>query len=107
MINKRKIARTINTKFSGQSENEITLTYDAGESKDEAAAKKDLLMFFRRIKYLRKKEGLPNTSYSAVTDKASGRVHHHIQVQGLSVEKAKELWPHGAVQLSKKVISSV
>lgn len=96
---KRKLARWINANF-GKGDLFLTLTY-AGEAPEEEQAKRELVNFFRRVKYYRKKTGLPDIKYIAVTESENKRVHHHVIMSSMSMDIITELWRAGKVIISK------
>lgn len=64
---------------------------------DEEAAR-ELTNFLRRVKRYRKKKGLPDLKYIAVTEKGkkNSRYHHHLIINGgLSPQEIVELWGRG------------
>ena len=65
---------------------------------DDEAALKELRNFIRRLKRFRKKSGLPELKYIAVTEKGkkSGRYHHHLVISGgVELRDLKKLWGRG------------
>lgn len=80
----------------------LDLTYDNYNLpiSDEQASR-ELTNFLRRIKRYRKKKGLSDLKYIAVTEKGkrSGRYHHHLIINGgLSPQEISELWDRGYVR---------
>lgn len=98
---KRKLARWINTNF-GKGDLFLTLTY-AGEAPEEDQAKRELVNFFRRVKYYRKKNELPDLKYIAVTEYGSekNRIHHHVIMSSMSMDIINDLWRAGKVIISR------
>lgn len=93
----KKLCRLINTNF-GKDDLFITLTHAVLISVDEA--KKELGKYLRKIRDHRRKAGLPELKYIAVTESDGKRVHHHIVMSGLPLEDAIKKWNHGRVILS-------
>ena len=59
--------------------------------------------FLRRLKYHRKKQGLPDLKYIAVTEigKKGGREHHHIIMNGgVSINALNDIWSKGIVTIN-------
>lgn len=94
----RKLIRLLNTNFTKR-DIRFDLTY-----KDELCpctpedAQREMQNFLRRVKRYRKKNGLPDLKYVAVTEigKRNGRVHHHIVMNGgIDVTELAEIWGRG------------
>lgn len=96
---KRKLARIINANF-GKGDLFVTLTY-AGDVPDEEQARKNLVNFFRRVKYYRKKNGLPDLKYVGVTESENKRIHHHVIMSAMSLDTITDLWGAGKVIVSR------
>ncbi|MCX7858393.1 MAG: hypothetical protein N2513_10535, partial [Deltaproteobacteria bacterium] len=96
---KRKVARLINANFK-KGDIFLTLTY-AGEVPDEEKAKKDLVNFLRRVKYYRKKQGMPEVKYIAVTESEDKRIHHHVIMTAMSMDIMCGLWESGKAIISR------
>jgi len=96
---KRKVAREINANFK-KGDLFITLTHD-GEIPSLEDAKKALVNFFRRIKYFRKKNNLPDVKYIAVTESDEKRVHHHIIMSNMSMDIVNDTWNKGRTLASR------
>lgn len=80
----------------------LDATYDPKHHpvNDEQAAR-ELTNFLDRVKRRRKKKGLPDLKYIAVTEKGkrNGRYHHHLIINGgLSPQEIVELWGRGYVR---------
>ncbi len=90
-----KFFRLVHANFTAE-DVALHLTYDnAPDTLDEA--RKDIQNFFRRIKYIRRKEGLPELKYVYKTEKSrTGRIHHHVIMSGgLSRDLVEEKWGKG------------
>lgn len=74
----------------------ITLTYE-DEPPKKLSARRNLINFIRRLKYLTKKYGLPDLEYMAITDIDTGKPHHHIIMSQLPVEMIRKFWTYGNV----------
>lgn len=96
---KKKLARWINANF-GKGDLFLTLTY-SGQAPEEDQARKDLVNFFRRVKYFRKKNGLPDIKYIAVTESENKRVHHHVIMSAMSMDIITDLWGAGKAIMSR------
>ncbi len=102
---KKKLIRLINTNFT---DNDLIghLTYDKvhlPKTPDEAY--KNLVNYMKRIKRYRKKHGLSDLKYIAVTEyheanpkdkRTRVRIHHHIAMSGMNREMAEQIWGKGA-----------
>lgn len=93
-----KLIRLLNANFAGD-DLEIHLTYAAGNlpGTDEEA-RRDVQNFLRRVKRKRKKDGLPEMKYIAVTEGEAGgrRLHHHITMTGgIGRTELEEMWGFG------------
>ncbi len=82
----------------GTNDISITLTY-TDETIDNRAAKKNLMNFIRRIRFLRKKNGLSDLKYLAVTE--TEKPQHHIITHEISQDIISKLWPFGRNQVNK------
>lgn len=94
----RKLIRLLNTNFT-KKDIRFDLTYDNDNypslPKD---AQREMQNFIRRVKRYRKKQGLPELKYVAVTEigKKSGRLHHHIVMSGgIDIIDLAEIWGKG------------
>lgn len=96
---KRKLARWINANF-GKGDIFLTLTY-SGEAPEEDQARKDLVNFFRRVKYYRKKNGMSDIKYIAVTESDNKRIHHHVIMSAMSMDIITDLWGAGKAIISR------
>lgn len=80
----------------------VDLTYDSKHLPvDDESAARELANFFRRVKRYRKREGLSELKYIAVTEKGkrTGRYHHHLIISGgLSPQEIIMLWGKGYVR---------
>lgn len=96
---KKRMIRYINVNFSA---NDIwlTLTYRGWEvPKDEKQAYKDIKNFIERIKYKRKKKGLPQLKYIYVIEWKEERCHHHLIISGgLDRDEVEACWTKGRKQ---------
>ncbi len=94
----RKLIRLLNTNFTSR-DIRFDLTYNADhlpESPEDA--QREMQNFLRRVKRFRKKQGLPELKYVAVTEvgKRTGRIHHHIIMSGgVDVSDLSALWGRG------------
>lgn len=93
--------RIVHANFTPQ-DIRLDATYDPKHhpASDEQAAR-ELTNFLRRVKRYRKKKGLPDLKYIAVTEKGkkNGRYHHHLIINGgLSPQEIVELWGRGYVR---------
>lgn len=95
-----KLVRLANANFTDH-DLKIELTYSATHlPQSDEEAEKELRNFLRRVKRYRKKNGLPDLKYIAVTEKGkrSGRYHHHLIMNGdISVFELVQLWGLGIV----------
>ena len=92
----RKLIRLLNTNFT-EDDIRFDLTYEVEPSSLEAALN-ELRNFFRRLKRYRKRAGLEDLKYVAVTEvgNKSGRIHHHIVMNGgVSINKLAKIWGKG------------
>lgn len=94
----KKLMRLLNTNFNGKAGDQfVTLTY--AKPVDEATAKREVINFFRRVKYYRKGRGLPEAKYITITEN-QGQWHHHVIMNNLPVETIAKLWGRGRVTVS-------
>ncbi len=72
----------------------VTLTYK-GKEPSPAEAKRQLDKYIRRIRDWRRKNGLSELKYIAVTEYRGGeRVHHHIIMSAMSSDVARRIWQY-------------
>lgn len=95
-----KLIRIANANFTPR-DYKVELTYSKEHlpQSDEEAAR-ELTNFLRRVKRYRKKHGLSDLKFIAVTEKGkrSGRYHHHLIMSGdISVFDLVQLWGKGIV----------
>ncbi len=94
----RKLIRLLNTNFT-KNDIRFDLTYDADHRPaTPEEAQKEMQNFLRRLKRYRKKRGLPDLKYIAVTEigKRNGRCHHHIIMNGgVLIGELAEIWGRG------------
>ncbi len=99
----KKLIRLMNTNFT-ENDYKIELTYREDTlPTDDDAALRELRNFLRRLKRLRKKMGLPELRYIAVTEKGAkkGRYHHHLVISGdLDIKEIRNVWSRGIVHFS-------
>jgi len=93
--------RIANANFTPQ-DMRLDGTYDREHHpvSDEQAAR-ELTNFLNRMKRYRKKKGLPDLKYIAVTEKGkrNGRYHHHLIISGgLSPQEIVMLWGKGYIR---------
>lgn len=107
---RKKLDRLVNTNF-GSGDLIITCTYGHGKQpQDDEQAKKDIKNYMSRIKYRRKKRGLPEMKYIYVTEitvsaQYGVRYHHHIIMSGgIGRDEAEACWgeKHGGICNAKK-----
>jgi len=95
-----KFIRICNANFKS-TDYKIELTYrEEFNPKSEEEAASQLRNFLRRLKNYRKKNGLSELKYVAVTEKGSkkGRYHHHLIINGdISLRDLVALWGKGRV----------
>lgn len=120
---RKRLDRLVNTNF-GADDLLVTLTY-AGPAPDPDQGAKDIRNYLRRVRYWRRKHGLPDMKYIYVQEwedetpagepvqmvfegmaaeaepvKAK-RVHHHIIMSGMDRDVAESLWKKGRVNSRK------
>ena len=102
---RKKLDRLVNANF-GQGDLIITCTYGHGKQpQDDEAAARDIRNYMSRIKYRRKRLGLPEMKYIYVTEitvsAAYGvRYHHHVIMSGgIGRDQAEAAWSgkHGGI----------
>ena len=100
---RKHLRRLINTNFTDK-DIALHLTYDDKSlPSNEEEAKRNLTNFFRRVKNYRKRNGLEDLKYIAVTEyreatedkRTSTRIHHHVVISGMDRDKLEELWGKG------------
>ena len=93
--------RIVHANFTSQ-DMRLDLTYDPKHyPENDEQAKNELTNFLKRVKRYRKKKGLPDLKYIAVTEKGkkNGRYHHHLIIKGgLTPQEIVELWGRGYVR---------
>lgn len=107
-LNSRKHMRwIIHTNFVKGKDFYLTLTYsDENIPKTIEEAERNLSNYLKRINRLRKKMGLPNAKYIAVTEWHEGekrtRIHHHIIIDGeLSRDLLEDKWGKGRTNVRR------
>lgn len=94
----RKLIRLLNTNFTKQ-DIRFDLTYDSEHyPATPEEAQREMQNFLRRVKRYRKKNGLPELKYVAVTEigKKNARYHHHLIMNGgISINDLAEIWGRG------------
>ena len=96
-----RLNRLINANFTNK-DIFLTLSYsDGGLPCSYEAAMRLLKNFLRRLKYHRKKSGLPDLKYIAVTEYKNQRCNHHIVLNSMSLDVIENLWGKGWVNLKR------
>ena len=94
----RKLIRLLNTNFSSR-DIRFDLTYsEENKPASPEEAQRHMQNFIRRLKRFRKKAGLCELKYVAVTEigKNTGRIHHHLILSGgVDITVLAELWGKG------------
>lgn len=94
----QKLIRILNANFTSD-DIEIHLTFaDENLPADDEEAARDIQNFLRRVKRLRKKNGLPELKYVCVTEGGSEgkRYHYHVTMNGgLDRDELEKLWGYG------------
>jgi hypothetical protein len=95
---RKKLDRLVNANF-GSGDLIITCTYGHGQQpKDDETAARDIRNYMNRIKYRRKRLGLPEMKYIYVTEITTSavygvRYHHHVIMSGgISRDVAESAW---------------
>jgi len=88
---KRWLTRKINSNFM-PGDLFITLTYSKEPKPDQAA--KELAKYIRRLRAYRKKEGLEELKYIVITEATETRLHHHMIINAMSSDAARNLWQY-------------
>lgn len=93
---KKKLERLVNTNFV-KCDICIHFTYrDDERPETEKEVLKDGQNYFRRVKYYRKKNGLPQIKYIYVIEcSEKGKLHIHGIMSAMDRDTAEELWKHG------------
>lgn len=101
MNSENKCIRLVHNNFT-EEDMKVDLTYaKAHLPVDDEEAARELRNFFNRVKRYRKRIGLPELKYIAVTEKGkrTGRYHHHLIISGgLSPQEIINLWGKGYVR---------
>ena len=92
-----KLTRLINTNFT-HSDGFVRLSYKDRKI-DDATALKEFRKFMRRLRHYISKNNLPELKYVAVTEKAKGRIHHHIIMNFTDAEVIRQLWNNGGMYI--------
>lgn len=94
----RKLIRLLNTNFTPK-DIRFDLTYSDKHHPDTPEdAQKEMQNFIRRVKRYRKKIGLTELKYVAVTEigKKGARFHHHIVMSGgIEINELANIWSRG------------
>lgn len=103
---RKKLERLINANF-GAGDIIVTATYGHGKQPgDDKQARRDIVNFLSRIKYMRKKRGLPPIRYIYITEVTVSaqygvRYHHHIIMggDGITRDEVEACWAkkHGGI----------
>lgn len=100
----KKLIRYLKTNFV-KGDLLITLTYDDYYYPDKEQAQKDIKAYISRLRYLRKKLGLPPLKYIYVIEYVSDtettkkvRIHHHIIINAMDRDLAESKWTKGRVE---------
>ena len=90
-----KLTRLLNHNFTSN-DIEVHLTYFDNPDCDEQA-KKDIQNFLRRVRRLRRKNGIEELKYISVTERSGkGRYHHHVTMNaGIDRDILENLWGKG------------
>jgi len=99
---KKHLTRLINANFTDD-DLAVHLTYrDKELPKSEEEARKDVANYIRRVKYYRKKKGLPELKYIAVIEYKESeeegkgvRLHHHLIMNDMDRDEIEKLWGKG------------
>lgn len=93
-----KLIRIINANFTSD-DLQFNLSYtDLFHPQSDEEAAKELRNFLRRLKNYRRKLGLSELKYIAVTEKGkrTGRYHHHLIISGgLNLKELSAIWSKG------------
>ena len=96
-IAERNLARLLNANFY-PGDWHVTLTY-AGDEPSQAAAKKIIKNFKKRMKREYEKLGL-EFRWIEVTEFKNHRIHHHMVVSYIDLQIIKRQWPYGTVRVT-------
>lgn len=92
---RKKLVRLVNTNFV-KGDICFHFTYRDDEMpENEDKVQKDVQNYFRRVKYYRKKHGLPQIKYIYVIECKNGRWHIHGIMSAMDRDTSEELWKHG------------
>lgn len=84
-----RLTRLINCNFTN---NDTFLRLSYKKKPEEEEAIKKLRNFIRRLNYHTKKQKSEPLKYVAVTEKAKGRIHHHLVLNCSDYNLLKQLW---------------
>lgn len=103
---RKRLVRLVNANF-GEGDMILTMSYpNDGQPGDDAQAHRDLVNYIGRVKYLRKRRGLPQIRYITITEvtrsaKYGVRWHHHVIMggDGITRDEAEACWrkKHGGI----------
>lgn len=103
---RKKLERLVNANF-GAGDLILTMTYPQGrQPQDDRQAHRDMVNYIGRVKYLRRKRGLPPIRYITITEVTTSkqygvRYHHHIIMggDGITRDEAEACWKkrHGGI----------
>lgn len=104
---RKHFTRLLNTNFDDKDVH-LTLTYrDDDLPINMEQASKDFRNFIRRVKYRRKKQGLPELKYMAVLEQSGDdgratRAHHHVIMSGdMDRDELEAIWKKGRCNASR------
>lgn len=101
---RKKVTRLLNSNFSSE-DMWITVGYRDGElPESEAAARRDVVNYIRRLQRYCQKKGLPKLKYLYVTEYSENvRVHHHIVLNFKDRDVAEKLWKKGKYPQARRL----
>ena len=95
----KQLSRLVNANFTA---GDIFLTLTFRKSVSYEQSKIDLQNYLRRLKRLRKKQGLSQLKYISVTEtgKTKMKKHHHLLINKMDMRDAERLWRQGHTIMS-------
>lgn len=103
LMAKNRIRRLVNCNFTGRS-SFLTLTY-ANNFQDVEGAKKDFVLFIKRLNYALYGSKISTIKYLAVYElQERGAIHFHIvlfDVPFIDIDVLRKVWSYGVIKINK------
>lgn len=104
----KKMKRLIHTNFEFNKDLIVTPTYKDHYLPTEEEARRDMTNYIRRLKRVRKKQGLPELKYIYVIGceqegkkSKKVRIHHHLIINDMDRDLVESLWGKGRIETKR------